>query len=338
MQLGVHAAQGRIDLGSDLLRCQRRTHGPVLCQQGLADDREVPLAIAVLARKPALRRFAETLHGGRQRRSRAPAVDQPPYGGNKLRLAHAARGIGIGTSAQRRQSALERGLVVATSKCPPLGPLCQPLQQQSARRKVADRVDQLLPCRALSRVVAARERRGEMHPRVGTQAVGGLQQRRGERHPAAERGAREQLPEPAMEGLDRDRKPCGGNAFVELARRIDRRARRVERQAAHLQEVDNACVVGLCQLLQLAHQPRAHLLRRTARERDREDLAGRGAGQELPDDAAHQQPGLAAARAGLDHDGALRIAGAARERCRVDCVVVGKVAAHAASASLPCAQ
>src|SRR5450756_2520505 len=75
------------------------------------------------------------------------------------------------------------------------------------------------------------------------------------------------------------------------------------------------CIVAHRQLAQPELQARLHFLRRLARKGDGEDLRRLRAIQQQTHDARHQQPGLAAARAGFDDDTAFRVEGDVVDHC-----------------------
>ena len=171
----------------------------------------------------------------------------------------------------------------------------------------------------------------EMQPGIAAQPVGRLGERRCERHSGAERRARKELPEPAMEGFDRRWRGRRQDAFVQPACPRKRTHRVRTTQSPFAQERDDGLIVAVGERAQRRDEPRTHFLRCSARERDGENLAGRRAVEQQAHDARNQQPGLAAAGAGFDHRTGTRIDGTARERDLVDRPVIGEVVAHGAA-------
>jgi hypothetical protein len=90
---------------------------------------------------------------------------------------------------------------------------------------------------------------------------------------------------------------------MERAQRRLEPHRVVRADAAHPELADALLDAGLHRPFgEPAGEAVAHLAGRGAGEGDGEDVVRLDAGEQQPDDARHQHPGLARAGAGLDHD------------------------------------
>ena len=110
-----------------------------------------------------------------------------------------------------------------------------------------------------------------------------------------------------MEGIDGDRGPAV-QGELEQAPRLRQVARDfVIAERALAQKIAHRLLRCGGQQPQPVVEPRLHFLRRLAREGDGEDFRRRAAREQQAHDARHQEPGLAAAGASLDHHAVLGI-------------------------------
>jgi hypothetical protein len=110
-----------------------------------------------------------------------------------------------------------------------------------------------------------------------------------------------------VEGVDGERRLGRLHALVEAARARHGGIRLPGRQRAPPQKIAHLCLVADGQQAQPVGEARLDLACRLARVGDGENLARRRTVEQQPQDARHQQPGLAAAGAGLHHHGVARI-------------------------------
>ena len=115
----------------------------------------------------------------------------------------------------------------------------------------------------------------------------------------------DQLQEPAVKGVDRERRLGGQHLFVQRPGAVPQPV--VGAEAAFAQKSVELCIAAGRQIAQPANDALLDLARGLAREGDRQNFAGCHAGQQQPHDTRSQQPGLATASAGLDDDAARRI-------------------------------
>ncbi|MCY1219269.1 hypothetical protein D9M72_312380 [compost metagenome] len=230
----------------------------------------------------------------------------PAFVGQRLQQ-HVALGVfaqAVGQRLQRAAAFLHR---------PPFAARMEHGIEQRARLEVAHGVDQRFPGGAQVFVLRRGQRAPDRRPRFALHAQGILAQRRAGHDARCQRRAAQQRAEPAVEGIDGHAPGCGQHLRMQAARARQRLARCLRRQPTLHQRGDDVLVGIARQLRQHFQQAVAHFFGGLAREGDREDLVRRGAGQQQAHQARHQQPGLAAAGAGLDHDRARGIAGGARE-------------------------
>ena len=124
-----------------------------------------------------------------------------------------------------------------------------------------------------------------------------------------QRGRAQQRREPAVEGADLHRPAAGEQGLVQISERLAQLPRGLGGNSACHQLLFELCGRGVGELLQPLLQALTHLARRLLGEGDGEDFMRRAALQQRAQHARHQHPGLARARAGLDGDAALRVAG-----------------------------
>ena len=137
----------------------------------------------------------------------------------------------------------------------------------------------------------------------------------------------QELREPGVEGAHLHRPAIAQNAVIEC-RELRLQSNRVGfRQAPRDQRFDARlrCRCGRAEVTQPLGQPISHLARRLAREGDRENFVRRRTVEQGTQDARHQHPRFARARARLDDNAATRIAGDGVERLAVDALAVGLV-------------
>jgi hypothetical protein len=289
--------------------------------------------------QPVAQRLQRTLQGGGGLGHGTPAFQQVVQCRGQHAAAHHQRRMTVIAAYQRAEFAPQRGhrahlgLRRPLGKAPPVGAMADEIAQQ-----------------LLGGVVAQARR----EPLVGAQPVGrgGPQQVGAKRLPGfaqhrrraleqdrrvagtgLQGGALHQAPEPAVEGVDGDGRLGGGHALVESARQRQGLQRRSLGHAALAQHRGDLLVGAARQRDQVVVEALAHLLGGTPRERDGQDMPGRHARQQQAQHAAHQQPGLAAAGAGLDHAAAGRVERAGDEFGVADGPLVDAVLAHGASAA-----
>ena len=115
----------------------------------------------------------------------------------------------------------------------------------------------------------------------------------------------DELQEPAVKGIHRQRRLRRQDVLIERAGRAQGRLVRIH--PALGEERRHLRLAARRQQPQPVDHALLDLARRLAREGDRQDRAGRHAGQQQPHDARRQQPRLAAPGARLDDDAAGRI-------------------------------
>ena len=128
-----------------------------------------------------------------------------------------------------------------------------------------------------------------------------FQQRCPPRQPGLQRRAFQQIEKPAVKGRHRRPRLCGQHRFQQPARARQQRVDFAIRHRPFAQECAHRRVVLQRQHSQPRMQTVGHLLRRLAREGDRQQFGRRSPSQQQAQHARHQQPGLAAAGAGFHH-------------------------------------
>jgi hypothetical protein len=190
---------------------------------------------------------------------------------------------------------------------PPFRPGIDKMLQQRAQIMLADVGQHGQQRRAFRRVRCRGPFRQQAVAHLVLQLAGALQERRAPWQSGFQRRAFQEIEEPAVKGRYRRPWLCGQHRFQQPARARQQRLDRAIRHRALAQKYPHRRVVRQRQQLQPLVQTVGHLLRRLAREGDRQQLRGFGPRQQQTQHARHQQPGLAAAGAGLDHHRAGRI-------------------------------
>ena len=225
------------------------------------------------------------------------------------------RRVGLGIAVQFGAQARQResgGVVGALGESPPLGAARDKREQGLARIGQADRRQH--PRERLRRCAFGRmpECCRQALPGLALQHAGFLHQGRAMRDKAARGGGAGgagrthgrqayQSQEPAVKGVDRDRRHGGQQALMQHARAWQRGRGLGIVEPALPQECTSRARLGHRKICQPGLEPRAHFLRCLAGEGQRENRSRFGAGQQQPQHARGQQPCLAAAGAGLHH-------------------------------------
>ena len=196
---------------------------------------------------------------------------------------------------------------------PPVAALMEHGVKQSPRLKVTHQVRKRLVHGAQLGVIFRQQAAPERRPGFTAQPTGIFTQRCPLRHAGRQRRATQQRTKPTVECIDRHALRRFQHARIQPARRRDQQWGLTLVDSAGDQLTHNALIIRTGQLREDVQQALAHLFGCLACERNGENVRRCRTGQQQAQHARHQQPCLAAARAGLHHNRAQRITRSARE-------------------------
>ncbi len=267
------------------------------------------------ARAPAVTRGFD-LHGALALRRAAlpqPARHAQHVGEQHCVLQRLDQRIGMGIVPEQVIERAQRVGARLRLVGPPVAALREHGVEQAAGLEIAHQIDERVIGGAQFGMLFGQQAAPERRPGLAAQAARVFAQRGALRHARRQRRPAQQTAEPAVERVDRHARRRLQHPGIQPARHRDQPRRLAFIDGAGNQLAYRRRIVGAGQLGEDVEQALTHLFGRLARERDGEDVRGRRARQQQPQHARDQQPGLAAAGAGLHHHRALRVAGRARE-------------------------
>ncbi len=238
--------------------------------------------------------------------------------------------IGMGVVAEQVIERAQRVGARLRLVGPPVAALREHRVEQAAGLEIADQVDERVVGGTQFGMFFGQQAAPERRPGFAAQAARVFAQRGPLRHARRQRRPAQQAAEPAVERIDRHARRRLQHPRVQPARRGNQPRRIAFVDGAGNQFAHHCRVVSAGQLGEDIEQALAHLFGRLAREGDGKNVRGRRPHEQQPQHARHQQPGLAAAGAGLHHHRALRVACGTRKRLGRDrrAVALISVVAH----------